>query len=100
MVKMDQSMEIRHKKMETHTQHSVFEFVHEEDHLEYFLLANKNEASLLIPEQKNADYLFLLRNNFVHAVPELIQTLRSIDLVIMAFAIDVESLKSKENLIF
>jgi hypothetical protein len=88
------------KKKGTQDEFAVYEFFSEEDHVEYFLLPNKGTSGLLVPEQKAADYFLLLKNNFALETSGLIALLKRIDMVIAAFAIEAETLKSRENLLF
>jgi hypothetical protein len=96
--KEDEDVEILHKKEKS--QHSVFSFYHEENYTEYTLVLNRGTHGLLIPEQKQADYMLLIRNNFGDDLSEILSKIRRIDFVLTAFEIDVERLKSKQNLQF
>lgn len=88
------------RKKSTEDHFSIYEYFSEEDHIEYYLLPNKSNTAYLIPEQKAADYFLILRNNFAVDLPELIAQLKSIEMVIAAFSIQAETLKSRENLLF
>lgn len=92
--------DIKNKKIKEVTHHSLFRYVNEEDHVEFILLQNKNGSSIILPEQKLADYLLILKNNFSIEIPELLLRLKSIDMIQTVFQIEPKSLKSKENLIF
>ena len=92
--------DLKTKKQKETNHHSLYRYVNEEDHVEYILLLNKSGSSVILPEQKSADFLFILKNNFSIEVDELLQELKKIDLIQTAFKIDIDALKSKENLIF
>ncbi len=79
---------------------SLFTFYDEENHTSYQLLYNKNENQLLLPEQKKADFLLIIDQKNENKYQETLTSIREIDLVLTAFTIEVDSLKSKENLIF
>ena len=100
LTKQEKDLEIKTKKQPLATGHSLYSFYDEMDHIEYQLVINKSGGSIILPEQKNADYIFLLRNNFVIEMDELMQKLNSIEMVQTAFRIELNTLKSKENLIF
>lgn len=73
----------------------------EENHCEYYLLANKGMHGYLVPEQKTADF-FLMMKGAVSADDSyrMVQSLKRLDMVLAAFEIDPQSLRSKENLLF
>lgn len=79
---------------------SLFTYYDEETHSSYQLLYNKNENQLLLPEQKKADYLLIIDQINEEKFQEALTKLREIDIILTAFPIEVDSLKSKENLIF
>ncbi len=79
----------------------MFEFIDEENVLEFYLLANKSKSNYLLKELKNIDYLFMIKGNIdfidIHTYVTQIKELSS---VLTAFPVEVEQLKSKEYLIF
>lgn len=78
-----------------------FSFVNEEEQLRYVLVGNRGESSYLIPEQKQTDF-FLVIDGYYEMVnsEELIQQLKAISIILTAYQIDPDELKSKQNLIF
>ena len=78
-----------------------FSFENEEQQLRYVLLGNRGESSYLIPEQKQTDF-FLVIDGYYEMVnsDELIQQLKTINIILTAYRIDPDKLKSKQNLIF
>jgi len=73
----------------------------EENHLEYYLIANKGTQGYLINEQKSADFFMMLKGVVNdNDVQQLITTLKSMNIILAAFEIQPESLKSKANLLF
>jgi hypothetical protein len=80
---------------------SWFNFNDDENHIEYRLLANKGTLGLLLPEQKQVDY-FLIISGFVTdpQVSDLVSKIRQTESVLTALTIDVNTLKSKQNLLF
>jgi hypothetical protein len=74
----------------------------DESSVVYQLIGNRHPSGNLLPEHQRIDYLLSLRGEGIDEVnPDSILTqLRSCDEIQAAFHIDVESLKSKNNLIF
>jgi len=100
LAKKEKDLDNKPKKQTESSIHSLYEFYHEEDHIEYQLLENKSGNSMIIPEHKQADYLLVMRNNYAVEAEEIVNKIKTIDLVLTAYKIEVKSLKSKENLIF
>lgn len=79
---------------------SLYSYFDEESHSNYQLLYNKHNNNLLLPEQKLADFLLIIDQMNDETFENLLKKIKEIDLVNTAFVIDVNTLKSKENLIF
>jgi len=79
---------------------SLYSFLDKENHATYQLMYNKHNNNLLLPEQKAADFLFIIDQMNDEKFDDVLQKIKQNDLVKTAFVIDVASLKSKENLIF
>lgn len=79
---------------------SIYTYFDEENHSAYQLLYNKHNNNLLLPEQKLADFLLIIDQMNEAAFEDLLKEIKKLDLVNTAFVIDVNALKSKENLIF
>jgi hypothetical protein len=93
-------LEIKDKKQDDLSHFSLFCFEQPDDFMEYFIIANRSEKGLLIPEQKQIDYFFIVRGEIGdEAVMEMIKQIKDSNLVQTAFRVDVNSLKSKQNLI-
>lgn len=68
---------------------------------EYFVLSNKTSNGLLIPEYKNIDYFFMVREPVaVHDKSQLEKKLRSIPIVLGAYHLEPEKIKTGERFIF
>ncbi len=79
--------------------HSVFRYTCEETHASYELIKNKGTGGFLIPEQAQVQYFLLLYDNGLQT-PDLVATnIKQINVVSLAFVLNVESLINKENLI-
>jgi hypothetical protein len=93
-------LEIKDKKQDELSHFSLFSFELPDEFKDYFVIANRSEKGLLIPEQKQVDYFFIIRGEEDdEVIMETIRQIREINLVQMAFRIDVQGLKSKQNLI-
>lgn len=72
----------------------------EENEILYDLIANKNENGPLIKEKKEVDYFLIINGPDLKInIKSLISELNSIQHVQLAFELDVNTLKSKQNLI-
>lgn len=78
-----------------------FEFIDEENGIEYYLIKNRGSSGSIIPEEEKVDYLLILKgqvdDDLINSVCEQLQM---IDIVLTAYPVEVQSLKSKHNLIF
>ncbi|CAN5470821.1 hypothetical protein BH10BAC1_BH10BAC1_03480 [soil metagenome] len=94
------ALEIKDKKQEELSHFSLFSFELPDEFMEYFIIANRSEKGLLIPEQKQVDYFFIIRGEIENEkVMEMIKLIKESNLVQTAFRVDVNALKSKQNLI-
>lgn len=100
LVKEDQYLSIVEEGLFGGSSHSIYSWFDEENHNEYFLIANRDSSGYLIPEQKQADYLLMIRESLPLDLDKLIKSLRSMEIILTSFQIDVTSLKSRKNLIF
>ncbi|MCX6295021.1 MAG: IPExxxVDY family protein [Bacteroidetes bacterium] len=99
LVKID-PLEIKDKKQDEPSHFSLFSFEQPDAFMEYFIIANRSEKGLLIPEQKQVDYFFIIRGEIENEnVMEIVRQIKESNLVQTAFRIDVNALKSKQNLI-
>ena len=89
------------KKSEPASEFVFFSWEHPDFEATYSLLANKGTYGLLIPEQNQADYFLHAQGPFTDQdKKEIIPRLRAIPFILMAYQIDPQLLKSKQNLIF
>lgn len=115
-------IELRHIKSGTTNTFPLFEYISKPFELEpenynedsdkadvaeeldviFHLVGNRNEHGYLIPEQPRVDYFLIVRGELEDQVDadEVLKAIRQIPKVHLAFGIEPESLKSKENLIF
>jgi hypothetical protein len=67
----------------------------------YYLFSNTAEGGFLVPEYRHIDY-FLMVKEYQHTVQEesLTDNIKRIPLVLGAYVVQAESLRTRENLIF
>ncbi len=120
------SLEIKGKKQLTPSYFSFFLFENQDTFKEYAVIANlseskasavqantlfqeseksvkghKNENEFLIPEQKQMNYFFIVRGELDgEESNEILNKIKGLNTIQAAVQIDVNSLKTKQNLIF
>lgn len=83
------------------TKFPFYEFLDDDNYLDYYLIGNRSGVGYLIPEQKKVDYFMLLKGNTSdELVSDIICKINSISLVLTSFNVDPNQLKSKANLLF
>ena len=80
--------------------YSVYVYHHPQTGLIYNVVSNKSKGNLLIPEKKECDY-FLMITGEAHEKEkqEALKKMKSIPMILTAFEIDPEKLKSRDHLI-
>lgn len=72
----------------------------EENEMSFDLISNKNENGPLIKEQKEVDYFLIVQGGkSAEQCKYIIERINNIQYVQLAFELDVNDLKSKQNLI-
>jgi hypothetical protein len=78
-----------------------FSWEHPDFDATYTLLVNKGTHGLLIPEQHQADCFLLAQGPFTDEDKQrIVAGVRAVPFILMAYHIDAQQLKSKQNLIF
>lgn len=78
-----------------------FEYIDEDNNIEYFVIANKSSEGYLVSEKQSIDYFLVLKGSVSDKLVEnLAKKVKEINVVILAHRIDVNELKSKQNLLF
>ena len=98
--KEDKAIEVIIKKTNKYSLHTTFTYFDTDNEIDFRLIANRSTMGHLIPEKKQADYLLMVSNNYEHNVEKTRQLINQIPFVLTSFSIDIETLKSKENLVF
>lgn len=80
--------------------YSFYSYLDEENYIDYYLISNRGEFGLLIPEEKS-DFLLLIKGSVTKGqLKQIGEQLHRIKNILTAYPIEVEHLKSKKNLIF
>lgn len=79
--------------------HTCFSCFDDERNLKFRLIENRSEGNYFIPEQRRCDFLLIIDVSDSSNLNEWLSVLRSVKGVSMAFAIDIDTLKSKQNLL-
>ena len=88
------------KKGETVSEHSMYTFIDEENRLEYYLVKNKAQGKLLIPEKGSIDYFLFLCNNTSVELERLLKELKGVTSILAAYEFDPAEIPSTENIVF
>lgn len=98
------------KKTDPPCDFPIFKLVNKENDTAFLLVANKTETigadqqptiALLIPEQHQADYFFIVQGAFTnYDLEQMTKCIREISFVQLIYKINPSVLKSKENLLF
>ena len=68
---------------------------------EFYLIGNRGELGLLIPEESEIDYFLMIKGHIVNnEIEDLSRKISKIKSVLTTILIDTSQLKSKENLVF
>jgi len=100
-LKKTEELEIKEKKLAEPSLFSMYAYENAEQYTAYYVIANRSQNGLLVPEQKQVDYFLVVKGTMTdEQVDELVKQLRETSLVLTAYEIDPNQLKSKQNLLF
>lgn len=99
LAKSDEPFMVSSKKGEIVSKHSFYEWVDEENYLEYFLIKNKDGTQFLIPEKAQIDYFLVIKEAGQVEIDDLLTQVKGISAILTAFKYDPTALKSSKNLI-
>lgn len=100
LVKVEEDYVVTNKKGVKMSSHSIYEFKDEENLIEYYLIKNKSQGKLLIPEKPSVDYFLFLFENHEWDLDDLGSELRQVSSILGIFVFDPEQFDSTENLVF
>jgi len=94
-------LEIQLKKKETPAIFNIFHHYDDIDKMNYYLIGNKFESELLLPELKMVDYVLKLEGfKAAEIKEEMITKLKTAAPIQAVFNTSLDSLKDKTNLLF
>lgn len=99
-IKSDEDFINTNRKGETISEHSMYTFNDDENRLEYYLIKNKSQGKMLIPEKAAIDYFLFLCNNSVIEIDDLLKDLKKVESVLAAYSFDTSEIPSAENIVF
>jgi hypothetical protein len=99
-LKRDSDFEIRNTKRMKTSSFPFFQYSNKDGDV-YYIFSNKGKDDFLVPEHRNVDYLLMIKENFKRIdEQELADEIKKIPIVLGAYPLEVQKLKSKGNLIF
>tara|TARA_R110002072_G_scaffold266303_1_gene425190 strand:+ start:39104 stop:39532 length:429 start_codon:yes stop_codon:yes gene_type:complete len=87
------------KKGVVTTEHSMYEFHHEEDRLTYFMIKNKQNGQYLIPEKTAIDYFLFLCDNCSVEIDSLLTKLKNASSILGAYEFSPSEIASTQNIV-
>jgi len=97
-MKREKSVEL-FKKGSGVSEHCLYTYASELEQATYRFVENKVGGSLLLSEIPKADYFLMVDDSPAVDSNELLRKLRAIKIIRMAFPVNIESLKMKQNLL-
>jgi len=92
------AVQIINKRKES-VNHEFFLYEDQDSATHYRLVQNKRTGSLFLPEINQADYLLVIDESPVVDYDYLVNKIKAIRPVLMVFAINLDTLKNKQNLL-
>lgn len=80
-------------------EHALYTCMYEPDQVKYRLVENKAPRSLFLPEVPKADFLLIIDESPMIEPDEILSDMRKIRSVLMIFPVDLDSLKTKQNIL-
>lgn len=100
LAKSQENYLLTNKKGEVISSHSMYEFIDEENRLEYYLIKNKHNGKFLIKEKPTIDFFLVLNNNIAVDINELITELKNVTSILGVYPFEMEEIPSVENIEF
>ncbi len=92
------SLELFNKRRDS-VSHEFFLYEDEDAQVNYRLIENRKGGNLFLTEAPQADFLMILDESPVLDCENLIKRIKSIRSVLMAFRIDLDKVKNKQNIL-
>ena len=95
----DNDLEIKTTGNEEIAKFSKYAYHEEEDYISYYLIANRCNNAFLLEEFKNLDFFLLMKGEYGnHFIEDLVKKIKQINIITIAFNIDLSTIKSKSKL--
>ena len=98
--KTETDLELVRRRSKKTAHYSVFEYFNEDTLNEYFLINNRSKDGILINELTHLDFFFMIKGDYPVDINLLQTEIKKIPFILTAHKVVVDSLVSKENLIF
>jgi len=96
-----ENLVIQKSKQSIEQSYSVYNYIEEDNFLQFQLIANHSENGFLIPELKNIDFFLKISGDCIDStINELVSKLKKIEIINTAFKLDDLSDKNKKVFIF
>ena len=95
-------MEVQLEKRRLFYYFNIYSYVDMDSNVSHMLYENESKGEFLVPEFKHLDYLWLIRSDDYSGFETkeiLLERLRKLDTIQMATFMQLDNIKSKENLI-
>ena len=81
--------------------HAFYSYYDNDNLIDYFLINNRSNKGLLIPEENKCDYFMVIKGVLKSSEKkDLLEKISTLKHVLTSYNIEVEELKSKNNLLF
>ena len=99
-LKKQENLEVFHKRLDEKQEFSQFQYYDDSSLILFRLLSNRSESGCLLEELTNVDYILQVSGDWQNGFTDrLIEQLKAIDSVRLAFQIDPTGIKSVRKLI-
>lgn len=100
--RINNGLEIQLNKKDRNYFFSIYEYIEKGGTIKHYLYNNQFDGEYLLPEFKNLDFLWLIKDDIMkdEEVAILINSIRSIPSVQLVTEITNEKMKNKQHLIF
>jgi hypothetical protein len=100
LAKCEEDYFVTNRKGDVMSHHSMYEYRDLENRMDYFMVKNKQQGKLLVPEKPTMDYFIFLCDNCAIDIDDLITNLKAVPSVLGVYPFDPEEIASAENLVF
>jgi hypothetical protein len=97
----DQDLVVTIKKTDIRQHFTRFSFMDTNQHIRYYLIDNKSRQGFLLPEMKNIDFLLKVEGQPErHKLLSMVEEIRKISFVVIAYLMEDIPIKHKKKFIF